>query len=128
MTKGFSSLKNLDLYRFLETKFIFRCYSILLVTECDFVAKTIKCKTIIIFNDDYFSSLILPYSNENIFITNTIHRNTYSDYRLIKLTPKFPSTGAHFSYHNSDKNYFSSLNVLIFFIISDKIHILSLKL
>ena len=38
-----------------------------------------KCKTIIIFSDDYFSSLILPYSDENIFVTNTIHRNTYSD-------------------------------------------------
>ena len=41
--------------------------------------KTYKCKTIIIFSDDYFSSLILPYSNERIFVTNTIHNNTYSD-------------------------------------------------
>ena len=65
--------------RFLEKKFIFHHYSILLVIKCDFVTKIIKCKTIIIFSDDYFSSLILPYSDENLFITNTIHRNTYSD-------------------------------------------------
>ena len=48
-------------------------------------------------------------------------------YRLIKFTPNFPSTGTHFSDHNSDEIYFSSLNVIIFFIISDKIHISSLK-
>ena len=60
-------------------KFIFCLYSILLVTNCDFVAKTMMCKTIIIFSDDYFSSLILPYSDEKIFVTNTIHSNTYID-------------------------------------------------
>ena len=54
-----------------------------------------------------------------IFVTNTIHSNTYSDeifrhYRLIKLAPKFPSVGDHFSDHNSDEIYFSSLNVIIF--------------
>ena len=95
--------------------------------------KTWKCNTIIIFSDEYFSSLILPYSDEMIFITNIIHSNTYSDEifrhcRLIKLMPKFPSTGTHFSNHNSDEIYFSSLNVIIFFIISDEIHISLLKL
>ena len=67
------------------------------------------------------------------FVTNTIHSNIYSDeifrhYRLIKLTPKFPATGAHFSDHNSGEIYFSLLNVIFFFIISDEIHISSLKL
>ena len=38
-----------------------------------------KKKTIIIFSDEYFSSLILPYSDERIFVTNTVHGNTYSD-------------------------------------------------
>ena len=38
--------------RFLEMKFIFRRYSILLVTKCDFVDKTMKCKIIIIFSDE----------------------------------------------------------------------------
>ena len=47
--------------------------------NCDFVAKTMMCKTIIIFSDDYFSTLILPYSDEKIFFTNTIHSNTYND-------------------------------------------------
>ena len=41
--------------------------------------KTYKCTTIIIFSDEYFSSLILPYNDERIFVTNTIHSNTYSD-------------------------------------------------
>ena len=87
--------------------------------------KTYKCNTIIIFGDEYFSSLILPYSDERIFVTNTIHSNTYSDeifrrYRLTKLAPKFPSTSAHFSDHNSDEIYFSSLNVIIFFILLTK--------
>ena len=41
--------------------------------------KTYKCKIIIIFSDDYFLLLILPYSDERIFVTNTIHNNTYSD-------------------------------------------------
>ena len=85
------------------------------------------------FSDEYFSLLVLTYSDESIFVTKTIHSNTYSDeifhhYRLIKLVPKFPSMGAYFSDHNSDEIYFSSLNVIIFFIISDEIHILSLKL
>ena len=41
--------------------------------------KTYKRTTIIIFSDEYFSSLILPYSDERIFVTNTIHSNIYSD-------------------------------------------------
>ena len=65
--------------RFLEKKFIFRHYSILLVMKSHFITKIMKCKTIIIFSDDYFSSLIFPYSDKNLFITDTIHRNTYSD-------------------------------------------------
>ena len=87
-----------------------------------------RCKTIIIFSDDYFPSLILPYSDEKIFVTNTILSNTYSDeiflslkistfsdeifrrYRLIKLVPKFPSIGAHFLDHNSDENYFVAID------------------
>ena len=28
---------------------------------------------------EFFSSLILPYSDKRIFLTNTIHNNTYSD-------------------------------------------------
>jgi len=36
-------------------------------------------KTMIIFSDDYFPSLILPYSDETIFVANNIHSNTYSD-------------------------------------------------
>ena len=65
--------------------------------------------------------MILKYIYIYIYIvTNIIHNNTYSDeifrhYRLIKFAPKFPSTGAHFSDHNSDEIYFSSLNVIIFF-------------
>ena len=51
----------------------------------------------------------------------------FRHYRLIKFASKFPSTGAHFSDHNSDEIYFSSLNVIIFFIISEEIHISSLK-
>ena len=70
------------------------------------------------------------------FVTVGITMDSISDerdeifrhYRLIKLAPKFPSIGAHFSDHNSDEIYFSSLNVIIFFIISDEIHISSLKL
>ena len=38
-----------------------------------------KWKTMIIFSDDYFSLLILPYRDEMIFVANTIHNNTYSD-------------------------------------------------
>ena len=73
--------------------------------------KTYKCTTIIIFSDEYFSSLILPYSEERIFVTNIIHNNIYSDeifrhYRLIKFVPRFPSIGAHFSDQNSDEIYF----------------------
>ena len=34
----------------------------------------------------------------------------FCHYRLIKLVPKFPSIGAHFSNHNSDEIYFSSLH------------------
>ena len=41
---------------------------------------------------------------------------------------KFPLAGAHFSDHNSDEIYFSSLNVIIFFIISEEIHISSPKI
>ena len=47
--------------------------------NCDFIAKTMKCNTIIIFSDNYFLLLILPYSDESIFVTITIHNNTYSD-------------------------------------------------
>ena len=36
-------------------------------------------KIMIIFSNEYFSSLLLPYSDESIFVTNTIHNNTYSD-------------------------------------------------
>ena len=76
--------------------------------NCDFIAKTMKCNTIIIFSDNYFLLLILPYSDESIFVTITIHNNTYSDkifryYRLTKLVPKFPSASAHFSDHNSNE-------------------------
>ena len=35
--------------------------------------------SIITFSDEYFSSLILPYSDERIFVTDTIRSNTYSD-------------------------------------------------
>ena len=41
------------------------------MTNCDFVAKTMEWKIMIIFSDDYFSSLILPYSDEKIFVTKT---------------------------------------------------------
>ena len=77
-----------------------------------------------------FSSLILSIVIPTVtkyFVTKNFNF-IFRHYRLIKLAPKFPSTGAHFSNHNSDEIYFSSLNVIIFFIISDEIHILSLKL
>ena len=32
-----------------------------------------------IFSDDFFLSIILSFSNEMIFVANTIHSNTYSD-------------------------------------------------
>ena len=38
--------------RFLEKKFIFRHYSILLVMKSHFITKIMKCKTIIIFSDE----------------------------------------------------------------------------
>ena len=60
------------------------------------------------------------------------HSTTHLENKIItnlsNLVLKFPFTGAHFSDHNSDEIYFSSLNVIIFFIISDEIHISSLKL
>ena len=58
----------------------------------------------------------------------TFRDEIFRRYRLIKLVPKFASTGAHFLDNNSDEIYFSSLNVIIFFIISDEIWISSLKL
>ena len=80
-----------------------------------------------------FSSLILSIVIPTVtkyFVTKNFN---FSDEifrycRLIKLAPKFPSIGPHFLDHNSDKIYFSSLDVIIFFIISDEIHISSLKL
>jgi len=88
---------------------------------------------VIIFSDDFFSSLILPFSEEMIFVANTIHSTTYSDemfrhYRLIKFAPNFSPLAPIFQITNSDKNYFSLLNVIIFFIISDEIHISLLNL
>ena len=60
------------------------------------------------------------------------HSTTHLEHKKItnlsNLALKFPSADAHFSDHNSDEIYFSLLNVIIFFIISDKIHISSLKL
>ena len=41
----FCHQKTQILLRFLEMKLIFRCYRILLVTNCDFVAKTMEWKT-----------------------------------------------------------------------------------
>ena len=78
--------------------------------------------------------------------TNTIHSNTYSQknvsslkistfsdeifhrYRLIKFVPKFSPLAPIFQITNSDENYVSSLNVIIFFIISNEIHISLLNL
>ena len=37
-----------------------------------------ELKIMIIFNDEYFPLLLLPYRDEKIFVTNTIHNNTYS--------------------------------------------------
>ena len=49
------------------------------MTKIKFVTKNILVQNIIIFSDEYFSSLILPFSDEMIFVTNTIHNNAYSD-------------------------------------------------
>ena len=113
-----------------------RFFSLLLCKSSSYIVvvlKTYKCTTIIIFSDEYFSSLILPFSDKKIFVINTIHSNTYSNkifcrYRLIKFTPSFFPPAPLFQINNSDENYFLLLNVIIFFIIRDEIHISSLKL
>ena len=46
---------------------------------CGLHLSNTKYKTIIIFSYEFFLSLILPYNDEMIFVTNTIHSNTYSD-------------------------------------------------
>ena len=85
------------------------------------------------FGDDLVSSLLVTFGNKMRFIANTTQSNIYSNeifryYRLIKFAPSFSPLAPLFQINNNDKNYFSSLNVIIFFIISNEIHISSLNL
>ena len=60
-------------------KFIFRHYLIPLVTKISFIAWYIHRFLLFVFSDDSFSSLFMTFSDEMVFVINSILISTFSD-------------------------------------------------
>ena len=65
--------------KLIVTKFIFRHYWIPLGTKNSFVAGYIHRFLLFVFSDDLFSSLFVTFSDEMVFVTNSILISTFSD-------------------------------------------------